>query len=121
MATRCNCHGKTGYGLFAVAAAICVGVASATSTPRGWTDDFEEAQKQAEKEGKLMLVDFSGSDWCGWCKKLDSEVFAKPEFLKGDEGGDLVQVMYGGKYKICTRETMNKFNLKFVKDWLWQE
>ena len=41
----------------------------------------------------------------------------KPEFLKGDEGGDLVQVLYGGKYKICTRETMNEFNLKFIKDW----
>ena len=41
----------------------------------------------------------------------------KPEFLKGDEGGDLVQVLYDGKYKICTRETMNEFNLKFIKDW----
>jgi len=67
-------------------------VASATSTPRGWTDDFEEAQKQAEKEGKLMLVDFSGSDWCGWCQKLDKEVFAKPEFLKGVKN-DFVLVM----------------------------
>ena len=42
---------------------------------------------------------------------------AEPEFLKGDEGGDLVQVMYNGKYKICTRQTMNEFNLRFVKDW----
>ena len=40
-----------------------------------------------------------------------------PEFLKGDEGGDLVQVMYNGKYKICTRQTMKEFNLRFVKDW----
>ena len=40
-----------------------------------------------------------------------------PEFLKGDEGGDLVQVRYNGAYKICTRETMNEFNLEFVRDW----
>ena len=92
MATSCNRHDKTGYGLFAVAAAICVGVASATSTPAGWTDDFEAAQKQAEREDKLLLVDFSGSDWCGWCKKLDNEVFAKPEFLKGVKK-DFVLVM----------------------------
>ena len=92
MATKSNYRGRACYGLFAVAAAICVGVASATSTPAGWTDDFEAAKEQAEKEGKLLLVDFSGSDWCGWCKKLDSEVFAKPEFLKGVKK-DFVLVM----------------------------
>ena len=41
----------------------------------------------------------------------------QPQFLRGDEGGDLVQVLYDGKYKICTRETMNIFNLKHIKDW----
>ena len=79
-------------GLFAIAAVIGVGVASATSTPAGWTDDFEAAKKQAAAEGKLLLVDFSGSDWCGWCMKLDREVFAKPEFLKGVKK-DFVLVM----------------------------
>ena len=42
---------------------------------------------------------------------------AEPEFLRGDEGGDLVQVFYQGKYRICTRETMNEFNLQFVRNW----
>ena len=37
-------------------------------------------------------MDFSGSDWCGWCKKLDEEVFAKPEFLEGAKK-DFVLVM----------------------------
>lgn len=56
---------------------------AATSTPAGWTDDFEAAKKQAAEEGKYLLVDFSGSDWCGWCVKLDKEVFSKKEFLDG--------------------------------------
>lgn len=30
--------------------------------------------------GKLTLLDFTGSDWCGWCMKLDREVFSQPEF-----------------------------------------
>ena len=30
--------------------------------------------------GKLTLLDFTGSDWCGWCQKLDKEVFSQPEF-----------------------------------------
>lgn len=54
-----------------------------TSTPAGWTDDLEAAQKQAAKEGKLILADFSGSDWCSWCIRLDKEVFSKKEFLEG--------------------------------------
>lgn len=58
-------------------------VSSKTSTPAGWTDDFAAAKKQAAEEGKLLLVDFSGSDWCGWCVRLDEEVFSKREFLDG--------------------------------------
>jgi thioredoxin-related protein len=45
-----------------------------------WTEDFDEALTQAKDSGKYVLVDFSGSDWCGWCKKLDKEVFGKKEF-----------------------------------------
>lgn len=54
-----------------------------TSTPEGWTDDLEAAIQQARTERKLVLVDFSGSDWCGWCKRLDREVFNTKEFLSG--------------------------------------
>ena len=47
----------------------------------GWLTDFEAAKAQATEEGKDLLVDFSGSDWCYWCKKLDGEVFSKPGFM----------------------------------------
>jgi protein disulfide-isomerase len=83
---------KTKILLAAAVAAIAGTVSAATSTPAGWTDDFEAAKKQAAAENKLLLVDFSGSDWCGWCKKLDKEVFAKPEFLEGAKK-DFVLVM----------------------------
>ena len=52
------------------------------SVAKGWTEDFEAAKKKAAKEGKLILMDFSGSDWCGWCKKMDEEVFAKDRFVR---------------------------------------
>ena len=42
---------------------------------------------------------------------------AEPTFLRGDEGGDLVQVRYNGLYKICTRDTMKAFKLEYVRDW----
>ncbi len=45
-----------------------------------WQTDFDAAQKQAAAEEKPLLLNFSGSDWCGWCIKLDKEVFSKEEF-----------------------------------------
>ncbi|MCP3920301.1 MAG: thioredoxin family protein [bacterium] len=47
-----------------------------------WVEDFDVAAAQAKKEGKDLLVDFTGSDWCGWCIKLDKEVFAHDAFLE---------------------------------------
>ena len=41
----------------------------------------------------------------------------KPVFLRGDEGGDIVQVRYNGAYKLCTRATMELFGLEWVRDW----
>ena len=45
--------------------------------------------------------------------------FPEPEplFLKGNEGGDLVQVRYNGLFKICTRETAQAFGLEIVRNW----
>lgn len=40
-----------------------------------------------------------------------------PEWLRGDEGGDIVQVRYNGVYKLCTRATMELFGLEWVRNW----
>jgi protein disulfide-isomerase len=45
-----------------------------------WLTDYDAALRQARDEGKAVLIDFTGSDWCGWCIKLKAEVFNKPEF-----------------------------------------
>ena len=45
-----------------------------------WETDLEVAKKRAKDEKKPMLLDFTGSDWCGWCIRLKKEVFATPEF-----------------------------------------
>ena len=41
----------------------------------------------------------------------------QPVFLRGDEGGDIVQVKYNGTYKLCTRATMELFGLEWIRDW----
>ncbi len=45
-----------------------------------WLTDFEQAKAAAKKDGKVVLADFTGSDWCGWCIKLKEEVFDTDEF-----------------------------------------
>lgn len=45
-----------------------------------WLTDLTKAQSQARTEKKAMLLNFTGSDWCGWCIRLQREVFSKPEF-----------------------------------------
>lgn len=54
--------------------------ASFAQAKEGWLDDFEKAKAQAKAENKTILLDFTGSDWCGWCKKLDAEVFSQQAF-----------------------------------------
>lgn len=40
-----------------------------------WHSSIEKAIEVASKENKQILVQFSGSDWCKWCIKLNDEVF----------------------------------------------
>jgi thioredoxin-related protein len=65
---------KTLCSLF-LAAAFATSVSAA-----GWLTDFNAAQGAARSQNKLILVNFTGSDWCGWCIKLKNEVFTKSEF-----------------------------------------
>ena len=56
-----------------------VGANAQTST---WDSDYKAALTEAKKSGNPILVNFSGSDWCKWCIKLDQEVFSKKAFKK---------------------------------------
>lgn len=45
-----------------------------------WFTNYDEALKQAKSSSQPMLLFFTGSDWCGWCSKLDEEAFNTKEF-----------------------------------------
>jgi protein disulfide-isomerase len=45
-----------------------------------WLTDLPTALAKAKAENKNVLLDFTGSDWCGWCIRLKKEVFDQPEF-----------------------------------------
>lgn len=64
---------------FLVLALSTLGVSSARAES-AWLTDLPKAQAEAKAGHKLLLLDFTGSDWCIWCKKLHAEVFTQPEF-----------------------------------------
>tara|TARA_Y100000766_G_scaffold285490_1_gene309393 strand:+ start:10958 stop:11452 length:495 start_codon:yes stop_codon:yes gene_type:complete len=51
----------------------------------GWLLNFDEAARLSMKSGKPILANFTGSDWCGWCIRLQKEVFTTPKFKKWAE------------------------------------
>jgi thioredoxin-related protein len=61
-----------------VLAAVAISTAACASD--GWMTDFEKAKAKAKADEKYILINFSGSDWCGWCIKLDKEVFSQRAF-----------------------------------------
>jgi len=64
----------------ALIAGLALATASAAELP--WMTDLPKAQAQAKTDKKLVMLDFTGSDWCGWCIKLNKEVFSTPEFAE---------------------------------------
>lgn len=64
----------------------------AVSTPVGFTDNLPQALDKAKAEGKMVFMVCSGSDWCGWCMKLEEEVLSKPVFL--DTATNFFELVY---------------------------
>lgn len=53
-----------------------------TAKNEGWSVSLDEAYAESKKTGKPIMANFTGSDWCGWCKRLDVSVFHQPGFEK---------------------------------------
>lgn len=86
---------KTKHTL-AVFVALMIAALPALAAPK-WYTDLDEAKAVAVKENKPLLVDFTGSDWCGFCIKLHAEVFDKPEFEEFAKGYVLVELDFPNK------------------------
>jgi thioredoxin-related protein len=87
--------------LVATVAALVVLTASAGE----WLTDLPKAQAQAKKQNKLVLLDFTGSDWCGWCIKLKKEVFDTKEFQDyADKNLVLVEVDFPRRKRLSAEQ-----------------
>lgn len=101
---------KTGIAL----AALCSSP-FAFANRENWTSDFSAAKKEAAESKKDLLMDFTGSDWCSWCIKLDKEVFSLDPFKAGvKDKFVLVELDYPKDKTILTEATI-KQNAELVK------
>tara|TARA_Y100001933_G_scaffold186959_1_gene185937 strand:- start:252 stop:830 length:579 start_codon:yes stop_codon:yes gene_type:complete len=51
----------------------------------GWLINYEDVYNQSVEQNKPIMANFTGSDWCGWCKKLKKAVFDTETFKKWAE------------------------------------
>ncbi|MEO6848628.1 MAG: thioredoxin family protein [Chthoniobacterales bacterium] len=63
-----------------LAIAITFLTASQSMAKPGWLTDYAAAVAQSKKENRPILIDFTGSDWCPWCVKMDKDVFSQAAF-----------------------------------------
>jgi thioredoxin-related protein len=66
--------------LFAALSAVALLAPACLHAESSWSTDFKKAQEEAKANHKLVLVDFTGSDWCGYCVLLERAILSKPEF-----------------------------------------
>jgi len=81
-----------------------------------WHTDLQKAISLSQKEKKPMMLFFTGSDWCGWCHKLQKEVFYQDAFKTwAKENVILVEVDFpsrnGEAFKKQSEETRQQNNL----------
>jgi thioredoxin-related protein len=79
----------------------------------GWGDDYAKALTSAKADKKLVLLDFTGSDWCSWCQKLDKEVFSKSDFKDfAKDNLELVTVDFPNSKKLSHKVEKQNADLK---------
>jgi thioredoxin-related protein len=59
---------------------LLLGAAGARAQEGHWLDNYKTAVETAKTSNKNILLDFTGSDWCPWCIRMDKEVLDTKDF-----------------------------------------
>lgn len=79
-----------------------------------WLENYAEALAAAKQLKRPVLIDFTGSDWCGWCIRLDQEVFSQKAFIKYAKR-DLVLLKLDFPQRKKLSEALQKQNRELAK------
>ena len=75
-----------------------------------WLSDYDKAVAQAKSEKKIVMVDVY-TDWCGWCKKLDKDVYSNAK-VSEKLSKDFVAVKINPEKSAQNRQLANKFGTR---------
>lgn len=100
---------------FSLISALLLSVISLMAKP-GWSEDYQASLAKAKTDNKVTLLDFTGSDWCGWCIKIDKEIFSQPEFQEyAAKNLELVELDFPHKKTLPAH--VQKQNEKLAKEY----
>lgn len=96
-------------------AAAVFGAKLSKSVPKGWGEDFAAAGATAQKEGKLLLLAFSGSDWCGWCVKMEKDIYSNKKFISEAKKDYILLMIDSPRNKEILSKLAKKQNPELLK------
>ena len=74
-----------------------------------WQPDFETAKQKAKEKNELILLNFSGSDWCGPCMRMRKEIFENEQFYKM---ADTTLILVNADFPRNKKNQLDKINKK---------
>lgn len=98
-------------------AIILIASASLSFASEGWLTDWEAAKAKSKAENKPILINLTGSDWCGWCIKMEKEIFSQKAF-KEFAAENLVLMEADFPKKKQLPEALKKQNAQLEKQYL---
>ena len=97
-------HSAIGFVMGALAAMLLVSCATPSRGAVVFTENIKAAQAKATKENKIVMIDVY-TEWCGWCKKLDADVYSRK---------DVADAVSKGFVALKVNPEKNAANKKFV-------
>ena len=98
--------------MFLAAAAVSLVFASLARAESDWLHDYNKAQEEAKTNHKLLFLNFTGSDWCGWCIKFDKDVLSQPQFKNyAHDNLVLVELDFPRRKSLPTEEKKQNMHL----------
>jgi thioredoxin-related protein len=102
--------------LFLFVVGACVLFASFAPAESVWLNDYKKAQEEAKANNKLLLLNFTGSDWCGWCIKFNKDILSQPQF-KDYARDNLVLVELDFPRRKAQPAELKKQNLELAQEY----
>ncbi len=92
-----------------------LGAMAVTAAEAEWLEDFTKAKAAAAEKKVPILMNFTGSDWCGWCIKLEKEVFSQKAF-QDYAAKDLVLMKIDFPHEVAQSDELKARNRKLADE-----